>query len=204
MTNSFITYKRRREEALEKGLHKMLDYDGVIMTDSGGYQVLQYGQVDMTPSVIAEFQAAVGSDLAVTLDRPTGYSLSEEYARETMKVSLDGARETIKKFGNSATTWVGPIQGGLFDPLVEGIDEGAPQGGFRGAGPGEPRGDDGQLPLRRPGKDDSRGAQGHATTPSPSTYSEPGTRSPSRSPWPSAAIPSTRRAMSCSRGGGGT
>ncbi len=119
MTNAFITYKRRREEALEKGLHRMLGYDGVIMTDSGGYQVLQYGQVDMTPEVIAEFQSAVGSDLAVTLDRPTGYSLSEEYARETMKVSLEGAKETIRKFGRSNTMWVGPIQGGLFDSLVK-------------------------------------------------------------------------------------
>jgi 7-cyano-7-deazaguanine tRNA-ribosyltransferase len=138
MTNSFITYKRRREEALEKGLHKMLDYDGVIMTDSGGYQVLQYGQVDMTPSVIAEFQAAVGSDLAVTLDRPTGYSLSEEYARETMKVSLDGARETIKKFGNSATTWVGPIQGGLFDPLVRASTKALLKAGFEVLALGSP------------------------------------------------------------------
>ena len=35
-----------------------------------------------------------------------------------MKVSLEGARETIEKFGDSKTTWVGPIQGGLFDDLV--------------------------------------------------------------------------------------
>jgi 7-cyano-7-deazaguanine tRNA-ribosyltransferase len=118
MTNAFITYKRRREEALAKGLHAMLGYDGVLMTDSGGYQVLQYGQVDMTPGIIAEFQSAIGSDLAVTLDKPTGYTLSEEYARETMKVSLDGALETIRRFRDSKTTWVGPIQGGLFDGLV--------------------------------------------------------------------------------------
>jgi 7-cyano-7-deazaguanine tRNA-ribosyltransferase len=118
MTNSLITYKRRREEALEKGLHTMLGFDGVIMTDSGGYQVLVYGQQDITPSLIGEFQSSIGSDLAVTLDRPTGYSRSRENALETVKVSLEGAKETIKKFGDSKTTWVGPIQGGLFGDLV--------------------------------------------------------------------------------------
>jgi 7-cyano-7-deazaguanine tRNA-ribosyltransferase len=118
MTNSLITYRRRREEAIEKGLHRMLGFDGIIMTDSGGYQVLQYGAMDITPSVIGEFQSAIGSNLAVTLDRPTGYSLSRDYAEETMKVSLKGARETLKKFGTSETNWVGPIQGGLFSDLV--------------------------------------------------------------------------------------
>jgi 7-cyano-7-deazaguanine tRNA-ribosyltransferase len=138
MTNSFITYRRRREEALEKGLHRMLGYDGVIMTDSGGYQVLRYGQLDMTPSVIAEFQSAVGSDLAVTLDRPTGYSLSEEYARETMRESLAGSRETMEKFGSSKTTWVGPIQGGLFGPLVRSSTRGLLKAGFEMLALGSP------------------------------------------------------------------
>lgn len=118
MTNSFIAYRRRKEEALEKGLHNILGFDGVIMTDSGGYQVLRYGKLDITPIMIGEFQSAIGSDLAVTLDQPTGYSLSREYATETMKVSLNGARETIEKLGGSRTTWVGPIQGGLFPDIV--------------------------------------------------------------------------------------
>ncbi|MGA2664662.1 MAG: tRNA guanosine(15) transglycosylase TgtA [Nitrososphaerales archaeon] len=138
MTNAFITYRRRREEALEKGLHGMLGYDGAIMTDSGGYQVLRYGQVDMTPATIAEFQSAAGSDLAVTLDRPTGYSLSEEYARETMRVSLEGARETIERFGSSKTTWVGPIQGGLFSGLVRESARGLLGAGFEVLALGSP------------------------------------------------------------------
>lgn len=118
MTNSLITYRRRREEALEKGIHRMLGYDGIFMTDSGGYQVLEYGQQDITPTAIAGFQSAIGSNLAVTLDMPTGYSLSRKYSEETMKVSLRGALETIEKFRDSQTTWVGPIQGGLFNQLV--------------------------------------------------------------------------------------
>jgi 7-cyano-7-deazaguanine tRNA-ribosyltransferase len=138
MTNSLIAYRRRREEALEKGLHRMLGFDGIVMTDSGGYQVLRYGQVDMTPLLIAEFQSEIGSDFAVTLDRPTGYSLSRKYAAETMSVSLIAARETIEKFGSSRTTWVGPIQGGLFDDLVVRSTKGLLRSGFEMLALGSP------------------------------------------------------------------
>ncbi len=138
MTNSLITYRRRKEEAIEKGLHAMLGYDGVIMTDSGGYQVLRYGALDITPGAIAEFQSAIGSNLAVTLDRPTGYSLSRDYARETVDVSLKAARETIKKFGKSETTWVGPIQGGLFHDLVRTSTRGLLKAGFEFLALGSP------------------------------------------------------------------
>jgi len=138
MTNSLITYRRRKEEAIEKGLHRMLGYDGIIMTDSGGYQVLQYGAVDITPSVIGKFQSDIGSNLAVTLDRPTGYSLSRDYAEETMKVSLPGARATIAEFGTSETNWVGPIQGGLFDDLVRKSTKGMLKAGFEFLALGSP------------------------------------------------------------------
>lgn len=118
MTNSLVIYRRRREEAIEKGIHKLLGFDGIVMTDSGGYQVLEYGSVKMDPITIAEFQSVIGSDLAVTLDQPTGYSRSARYARETVEVSLRAALQTLTKMAQSETVWVGPIQGGLFGQLV--------------------------------------------------------------------------------------
>lgn len=138
MTNSFIAYQRRREEALEKGLHRMLGYEGIIMTDSGGYQVLQYGKVDITPEEIAGFQSAIGSNLAVTLDRPTGYTLSRDHAEETMRVSLRAARDTIERFRSSETNWVGPIQGGLFSDLVQSSARGLTRAGFQFLALGSP------------------------------------------------------------------
>jgi 7-cyano-7-deazaguanine tRNA-ribosyltransferase len=119
MTNSYIIHERRRDEATAKGVHDLLDYDGIVMTDSGGYQVLEYGEVGIDYRESARFQSAIGSDLAVTLDRPTGYSRSAKYSRETMKYSLDNAVATLKEFGGSRTVWVGPVQGGLFRRLLE-------------------------------------------------------------------------------------
>ena len=119
MTNSYIIYSRRKEEAAAQGVHRLVDFDGVVMTDSGGYQVLEYGDLGLGYKEVAEFQSRIGSDLAVTLDTPTGYSESESYARETMEVSLRGALGTIREFRKSKTVWVGPVQGGLFPDLLK-------------------------------------------------------------------------------------
>src|SRR5580700_10772148 len=138
ITNSYILYKRNRSEALERGLHELLGFDGVIMTDSGGYQVLEYGDTEFTPEEIAEFQSKIGSDLAVTLDKPTGYSNSRAYARETMGASLRAAEATIGKFGDSDTTWVGPVQGGIFSDLVRSSARGLVKAGFQVLALGSP------------------------------------------------------------------
>jgi 7-cyano-7-deazaguanine tRNA-ribosyltransferase len=138
MTNSYILYKRKRSEALEKGLHDLIGFDGVLMTDSGGYQVLEYGDTGFTPEEIAEFQSKIGSDLAVTLDKPTGYSSSRKYARDTMGASLRAAEATIEQFGESDTVWVGPIQGGIFGDLVRHSARSLVKAGFQVLALGSP------------------------------------------------------------------
>jgi 7-cyano-7-deazaguanine tRNA-ribosyltransferase len=138
MTNSYILYKRNRSEALEKGLHGLIGFDGVLMTDSGGYQVLEYGDAEFTPEEIADFQSRIGSDIAVTLDKPTGYSVSRPYARETMVASLRAAKDTMEKFGDSKTVWVGPIQGGTFGDLVRSSARGLVEAGFQVLALGSP------------------------------------------------------------------
>ena len=42
ITNAYITMKRHGDVARKKGIHKIINYDGAGMTDSGGYQVLVY------------------------------------------------------------------------------------------------------------------------------------------------------------------
>ncbi len=119
MTNSYIIYSRVKEEALENGVHRLVDFDGAIMTDSGGYQVLEYGDLGLGYGEVASFQDKIGSDMAVTLDRPTGYSQSKRYSRETMEYSLKGAVGTMDEFRESQTVWIGPVQGGLFTDLLK-------------------------------------------------------------------------------------
>jgi len=85
MTNAYITLKRIGEEAAERGIHSIIGFDGIIMTDSGGYQVLEYGEVDVTPAKMTTFQEEIGSDIAVVLDRPTGFSRNRAFAEQTLQ-----------------------------------------------------------------------------------------------------------------------
>jgi 7-cyano-7-deazaguanine tRNA-ribosyltransferase len=118
MTNSYIIHSRRRREALDQGIHELLDFDGIFITDSGGYQVLEYGDLEIGYKDVAAFQADIGSDLAVTLDRPTGYPQTRKRAMDTVKYSLKNAKATLVEFGDRRTVWVGPVQGGLYGDLV--------------------------------------------------------------------------------------
>ena len=118
MTNSYIIKSRRRDEALRDGVHEMLGFDGVLMTDSGGYQVLEYGDLEVGYREVASFQAEIGSDLAVTLDKPTGYPQSRRAAEDSVDYSLRNAVSTIREYGNRETVWMGPVQGGLYQDLV--------------------------------------------------------------------------------------
>ncbi len=138
MTNSYIIYSRRREEALKEGVHRLLGFDGVFMTDSGGYQVLEYGDLEVGFSDVASFQSGIGSDLGVTLDRPTGYPQKRSVALETVEYSLKNAVSTLRKFGDRKTVWVGPIQGGLYLDLIRRSARSLVEAGFSSLALGSP------------------------------------------------------------------
>jgi len=138
MTNSYIIHSRRKEEALREGLHALVDFDGVVMTDSGGYQVLEYGDLELGYREVASFQSKIGSDLAVTLDRPTGYPQKRGVARETVDYSVRNALATLQEFRESRTVWVGPVQGGLYSDLVSKAAKALSSGGYQFLALGSP------------------------------------------------------------------
>ena len=90
ITNAYITKNNYGNEAIEKGIHKIIDFDGGIMTDSGGYQVLEYGDVEVLPPEMANFEKGILTDFAIPLDKPTGYGMpikkAEAYVKHTLKV----------------------------------------------------------------------------------------------------------------------
>ena len=119
ITNAYITKKNYGSKAVKEGIHKIIDFDGGIMTDSGGYQVLEYGDLDILPPEMAEFEEGIMTDFAIPLDRPTGYKMpirrAESYVRHTLKVS----RQTLKNSKDNGQIWIGPIQGGEHFELVK-------------------------------------------------------------------------------------
>lgn len=118
ITNAYIINKNFKKTAVEKGLHKFLNFDGSIMTDSGAYQLLVYKGVETTPKEIVQFQEAIDTDIATILDIPTGWGVSKEYARYTVKETIKRAKALEKMKSRDDLTWVGPVQGGQYVDLV--------------------------------------------------------------------------------------
>ncbi len=119
ITNAYITMLHYRDDAIKYGIHKLIDFDGAIMTDSGGYQVLEYGNINVSPDDIAKFEVGIGSDIAVPLDKPTGYGLSKEKAKSFVKYTLKISKKALLENKSHDQIWVGPIQGSEHLDLVK-------------------------------------------------------------------------------------
>ena len=119
ITNAYITMKRHGDIARKKGIHRIIDYDGCVMTDSGGYQVLEYGEVDVKPSAMADFEIDIMTDFAIPLDKPTGFGLSRKKASEYVDHTLKICKKTLKQKKDNGQIWIGPIQGGEHFDLVK-------------------------------------------------------------------------------------
>jgi len=120
ITNAYIFSQSRqyRERVLTEGLHKVLDYDGVIMTDSGSFQLSVYGQVSTTNIETLSFQRDIGSDIWVPLDIPTSPESDHATTERDLAVTMQRLKEAKVVFGQDAPL-AGPVQGGNFTDLRE-------------------------------------------------------------------------------------
>lgn len=118
IANAYLLKKNFGEEVRTRGIHKFLEFNRVIMTDSGAYQILVHGDVEVTPLEIVKFQEDIGSDIAVILDVPTGWNVGREKAQYTVEETLRRARSTLNALTRKDVLWVGPIQGGNHLDLV--------------------------------------------------------------------------------------
>lgn len=118
ITNAYITRNSYGNKAIEKGIHKIIDYDRGIMTDSGGYQVLEYGGIPVLPSEMADFEKGIMADFAIPLDKPTGFGLPVKKAEAYVKHTLEVCKQTLDESEDNGQIWIGPIQGGEHFDLV--------------------------------------------------------------------------------------
>jgi 7-cyano-7-deazaguanine tRNA-ribosyltransferase len=118
ITNAYILKKRFGGQPVEDGVHRFLNFDGVVMTDSGAYQILVYGDVDVTPDEIVKYQEQISTDIATILDIPTGWRVAERHAENTVNETLKRAKEFCDLKTREDILWVGPVQGGKYLNLV--------------------------------------------------------------------------------------
>ncbi|MEM0346015.1 MAG: tRNA guanosine(15) transglycosylase TgtA [Thermofilaceae archaeon] len=117
ITNAYLIKKRYGDVATEMGVHNLLGVNVPVMTDSGAYQLMEYGEVSVEPLEIVEYQVKLGSDIGVILDIPTRHGLSREVVAREVAETLRRAREALS-IERGSMLLVGPVQGGLYLDIV--------------------------------------------------------------------------------------
>jgi len=118
ITNAYILKKRFENKPVEQGVHEFLGFDGAVMTDSGAYQILVYGNVEVNQAEIVRYQEQIGSDIATILDIPTGWKVTKDQATKTVEETIQRAKAFFKTKTRNDILWVGPVQGGRHLDLV--------------------------------------------------------------------------------------
>ncbi len=120
ITNSYIIYNTDdvRERALSEGLHEVLDFPGAIMTDSGSFQLSEYGEITVTTEEILQFQADIGSDIGTPVDIPTPPDVSREQARDELETTKDRL-EIAEGVDVGEMLINAPVQGSTYPDLRE-------------------------------------------------------------------------------------
>lgn len=139
---------------LHGDLHDFMQWDGPILTDSGGFQVFSLGDIRkiteegvhfksplngemifLSPEKSMEVQRALGSDIVMVLDECTPFPATHDVAKESMEMSLRWAKrckiahhETEK----NPSALFGIIQGGMYEDLRDQSLQGLVEIGFDG------------------------------------------------------------------------
>jgi len=98
ITNAYLIYKNEdlRLEALENGVHELINYPGPIVTDSGSFQLSEYGDLDIYTRDIIEFQEKIGTDIGTSLDIPTPPFVNKTRALKEMEITIRRAKEALE------------------------------------------------------------------------------------------------------------
>lgn len=163
--NTYHLYLRPGHEVIRTvgGLHRFMNWDRPILTDSGGFQVYslsalrEIGELGVQfrshvdgslhfigPAEAMEIQSALGSDIAMVFDDCTPYPAEYDYALKSLKTTLSWAR-MCKEYYSPSQALFGIVQGSTYRDLRMMSVEGLLEIGFDGyavggLSVGEPKG----------------------------------------------------------------
>lgn len=150
---------------LHGDLHDFMQWQGPILTDSGGFQVFSLGRlrkiseegvafqspvdgskVFLTPESSMQIQRELGADIVMIFDECTPYPATEKEAADSMRLSLRWAERSRRAHGEDSAALFGIIQGGMYASLRDESLAGLTAIGFDGyaiggLSVGEPKGE---------------------------------------------------------------
>ncbi len=138
LANTYHLWLRPGEDIIQKagGLHKFMNYDGPILTDSGGFQVfslanskdiseegvrfknhLNGDNLFLTPEKSIAIQNKLDSDIAMSFDECPPASASYEYLHNSIERTLRWAKRGKEVHNNPNQALFGIVQGGPIEEL---------------------------------------------------------------------------------------
>ena len=140
LANTYHLWLRPGEDIVNKagGLHKFMNYDGPILTDSGGFQVFSLAknkkkditeegvhfkshidgkELFLTPEKSIEIQNKLDSDIAMSFDECPPASATHEYLKNSVERTIRWAKRGKAVHNNPNQALFGIVQGGAYEDL---------------------------------------------------------------------------------------
>lgn len=138
LSNTYHLWLRPGEDIVNEagGLHKFMNWNGPILTDSGGFQVFSLAKpkdiseegvkfknhlngdnLFLTPEKSIEIQNKLDSDIAMSFDECIGYPATYDYCKESVERTLRWAKRGKDVFNNEHQSLFGIVQGGEYPDL---------------------------------------------------------------------------------------
>ncbi len=139
LSNTYHLWLRPGHEIVREagGLHKFMNWNGAILTDSGGFQVfslsdlrkieeegvhfrnhLNGDKLFLSPEKAIEIQNALGSDIMMAFDECPPFPATFEYMKSSVERTSRWAERCLKAHTNTKTQGLfGIVQGGEFEEL---------------------------------------------------------------------------------------
>ncbi len=153
LANTYHLWLRPGEDLIEKagGLHRFMNYDGPILTDSGGFQVFSLAnpkditeegvhfkshidgsKLFLTPEKSIAIQNKLDSDIAMSFDECPPYPVTYDYMKQSVERTLRWAKRGKEAHKNEQQSLFGIVQGGEFPSLRKWSAEETVKLGFDG------------------------------------------------------------------------
>lgn len=140
LSNTYHLYLRPGHQLVKEagGLHKFMNWDGAILTDSGGFQVFSLGPLRkiteegvtfkshldgsshfLSPEIATQIQMDLGSDIAMAFDECPPYPCTREYAKDSLERTTRWAKRCLAVHDKEDQALFGIVQGGMYRDLRE-------------------------------------------------------------------------------------
>ena len=139
LSNTYHLYLRPGHELIREagGLHRFMNWDGAVLTDSGGFQVFSLSKLRkiteegvqfrshidgskhfLSPEKVMEIENALGADIIMAFDECAPYPADYEYTKKSMYLTSRWAERCLKAHTQTQQQALfGIVQGGMYADL---------------------------------------------------------------------------------------